>query len=53
MLIIKYGRLKSFLRKAEENASVLICRLKTQMSQHYMKSSIILMVTKGTAKLGR
>lgn len=53
MLIIKYKRLKSFLRKAEENGFTLICVLKTQMSQHYMKSSIIMTVTKGTAKLER
>lgn len=53
MLIIKYKRLKSFLRKAEENGFTSICVLKSQMSYHYMKSSIIMTVTKGTAKLGR
>lgn len=46
MLIIKYKRLKSFLRKAEENGFTLICMLKTEMRQHSMKSSIIAMVTK-------
>lgn len=53
MLIIKYERLKSFLRKAEENGFTLICVIETQMSQHYMKNSIIMTVTKGTAKLKR
>lgn len=53
MLIIKYERLKSFLRKAEENGFTLICVLEAQMSQHCMKSSIIVTVTKGTAKLER
>lgn len=46
MLIIKYRRLKSFLRKAEENGFTLICMLKTEMRQHSMKNSIITMVTK-------
>lgn len=46
MLIIKYKRLKSFLRTAEENGFTLICMLKTEMRQHSMKSSIIATVTK-------
>jgi len=53
MLIIKYERLKSFLRKAEENGFILICMLKTEMSQYYMKSNILMTVTKGTTKLER
>jgi len=50
-LIIKFKRLKSFLREAEENGFTLICMLKTQMSQHCMKSNIIVAVTKEAARL--
>lgn len=53
MLIIKYEMLKSFPSKAERNGFTLICMVKTQMSQHSMKSSIPVAVTKGAARLER
>lgn len=53
MLIIKYERLKSFLRKAEENGFTWICVLKTQMSQHYMKKQYYHDSNKGNCQAGK
>lgn len=53
MLIINNEMLKSFVSKAEGNGFTLVCVVKTQMSQHSMKSSIPMAGTKGAARLER